>query len=396
MVRTASLFSQLLELFPRLEFAQVVKRHQGERRAKGFTCWQQFVAMLFAQLAGAHSLREVCGGLQGCLGKLAHLGITGAPKRATLAYANEHRPWQLYQELFYLLLQKVRTTSTEGRGHKLRFRTKLLSLDASVIELGLSLFPWADFNRTNGAVKLHCLLDHADYLPSYVHLTLATESDLAVARLLQLPKGSLVVCDKGYRDYALWGRWSREGIFFVTRLATNTVYRVVTRHQVPQRGNIRADELITLTSKRARAQECTQVLRRVVVWLPEKQEELVLLTNHLRFGASTLAAIYKERWQIELFFKALKQSLHLKHFLGTSKNALFIQLWTALIAMLLLKWLQFQSRFPWSLSNLVALLRRNLMTYRDLHEWLNDPFQIPPATPPPVQYRLFAFGQQPA
>ena len=393
MVRTASLFSQLLELFPRLEFAQLVQGHRGERYAKGFTCWQQFVAMLFAHLAGAHSLREVCGGLRGCLGKLVHLGVKEAPCRSTLAYANAHRPWEIYQDLFYALLGKVRGLS-DGRGHRLRFRNKLLSLDSSVIELCLSLFPWADFNRRKGGVKLHCLLDHADYLPAYVLVTLATTADLAVARLLALAAGSIVVFDKGYRDYALWGRWCREGVCFVSRLTRGTNYRVLERRPLPQHRNILADERIALTSTRARTQGCTQVLRRVVVWLPEKEETLELITNHLTFGATTIAAIYKERWQIELFFKALKQHLRLKTFLGTSRNALLIQLWTALIGLLLLKWLQFQSRFGWSLSNLAALLRWNLMIYRNLQEWLNDPFQLPPTRPPAAQYGLFAFGQQ--
>jgi hypothetical protein len=195
MVRTASLFSQLLELFPRLEFAQVVKRHRGERYAKGFTCWNQFVAMLFAQLAQAESLREVCGGLRCCVGKLAHLGVREAPPRSTLAYANAHRPWQVHHDLFYALLGKVRSTCN-GHGHRLRFRNRLLSLDSSVVELCLSLFPWADFNRTKGAVKLHCLLDHSDYLPSYALVTLATQADVTVARLLKLAKGSIVVLDR--------------------------------------------------------------------------------------------------------------------------------------------------------------------------------------------------------
>jgi len=392
MVRATSLFSQLLALFPRLEFAQIVTRHQGERYAKGVTCWDQFVAMLFAQVAGARSLREVCAGLPCCLGKLVHLGVREAPKRSSLSYANAHRPWQIYQDLFSLLLRRVQGIS-DGRGHTLRFRNQLLSLDSSVIELCLTLFPWADFNRTKGGVKLHCLLDHADYLPTFALVTPAKQSDISVARLLRLQKGSIVVFDKGYKDYALWGQWSRQGLFFVTRMVRHTNYRVLERRPLPQHRNLRADEIIELTSRHAQRQGCTQRLRRVVVWLPEKQEELVLITNHLTFGATTIAAIYKERWQIELFFKALKQTLRLKTFLGTSLNALYTQIWTALIAMLLLKWLQFQSRFGWSLSNLAAVLRWNLMTYRDLFEWLNDPHQLPPAKPPAVQLRLFAFGQ---
>jgi hypothetical protein len=393
MVRTASLFSQLLELFPRLEFAQVVKRHRGERYAKGYTCWNQFVAMLFAQLAGAESLREVCGGLRCCLGKLTHLGVREAPPHSTLAYANKHRPWQVHHDLFYALLGKVRSTCN-GRGHRLRFRNRLLSLDSSVIELCLSLFPWADFNRTKGAVKLHCLLDHSDYLPSYALVTLATQADITVARLLKLARGSIVVLDRAYRDYLLWARWCREGVFFVTRLTKHTAYRVVERRPVPQHRNILADEIIELTSTRARRCGFPQHLRRIVVWLPEKAEELVLVTNHLTFGATTVAAIYKERWQIELFFKALKQNLHIKSFLGTSFTAICTQIWTALIAMLLLKWLRFRSTFGWSLSNLAALLRWNLMTYRDLDAWLNGPFLPSAQTGRIQQLSLFALGQQ--
>jgi len=393
MVRTASLFSQLLGLFPRLEFEQLVQRHRAERYAKGFTCWNQFVAMLFAQLAQAQSLREICGGLRCCLGKLVHLGVREAPKRSTLAYANQHRPWQLYADLFYTLLGKVQGLS-DRPGHKLRFRNRLLSLDSTVIELCLSLFPWAQFTRTKGAVKLHCLLDHQGYFPSYALVTLATQADVAVARLLKLVAGSIVVFDRAYKDYALWARYCREGIFFVSRLVKGTVYRVVERRPLPQHRNILADEIIELTSQHAHKQGCSYRLRRVVVWLPEKQEELVLITNHLTFGATTIAAIYKERWQIELFFKAVKQNLRIKTFVGVSENALQLQIWTALIAMLLLKWLQFRARFGWSLSNLVTLLRWNLMTYRDLWEWLDDPFQLPPQTPPAVQYGLFALGQQ--
>ena len=349
--------------------------------------------MLFAQLAQAQSLREICGGLRCCLGKLVHFGVKEAPKRSTLAYANEHRPWQLYAELFYVLLGKVQGLS-DRPGHKLRFRNKLLSLDSTVIELCLLLFPWAQFIRTKGAVKLHCLLDHQGYFPSYALVTLATQADIAVARLLKLARGSIVVFDRAYKDYALWARYCREGVFFVSRMVKGTVSRVVERRPVPQHRNILADEIIELTSKHAGRQGCTYRLRRVVVWLPEKQEELVLITNHLAFGATTIAAIYKERWQIELFFKAIKQNLRIKSFVGTSENALHLQIWTALIAMLLLKWLQFRARFGWSLSNLVTLLRWNLMTYRDLWQWLDDPCQLQPQTPPVVQYGLFALGQQ--
>jgi hypothetical protein len=395
MVKTASLFSQVLSLFPRLEFEQAVRRHQAERYAKGLTCWQQFVAMLFCQLAQAHSLREICGGLRCCLGRLVHLGVREAPKRSSLSYANCHRPWQLYEELFHQLLDKCHGLASRP-GHKLRFRNPLLSLDSTTIELCLSLFPWAEFTRTKGAVKLHCLLDHQGYLPTFAVVTTGKVSDVTVARTLSFAKGSIVVLDRGYKDYALWARWTAEGVFFVSRMVRGTVYEVVERRALPRGRNILADEIIRLSSEHARKQGCTCLLRRVVVWLQDKQETLELITNHLEFGATTIAAIYKERWQIELFFKALKQNLRIKSFVGTTRNALMTQIWTALIAVLLLKYLKLRSRFDWSLSNLIALLHWNLFTYRDLWGWLDDPFHTPPLEPPPVQLSLFASGQHPA
>jgi len=395
MVRTASIFSQLLALFPRLQFEQLVRQYRAERYAKGLTCWQQCVAMLFCQLAQAHSLREICGGLRCCLGKLVHLGIADAPKRSSLAYANSHRPWQLYEALFYQLLEKCRLLEPKG-GHRLRFRNRLLSLDSTVIELCLSLFPWAQFTRTKGAVKLHCLLDHQGYFPVFALVTGTDLGDVAVARMLTLPAGSAIVLDRAYNDYALWARWMAEGVFFVTRLIRSADYEVLEERPLPQRGQIQADQLIRLRSEHAHQQGCTGILRRVVLWLPEQRQAMVFVTNHLQFGPTTIARIYKDRWQIELFFRALKQHLRIKTFVGTTPNALQIQIWTALIALLLLKYLQFRSRLGWSLSNLIALLHWNLFTYRDLWQWIDDPYHAPPESPPPVQLGLFGLGQQQA
>ena len=361
-----SMFSQLLKLFPRTEFQALVKRTHAERHARGFSCWGQFVAMLFCQLGRAHSLREICGGLRSCEGKLTHLGIT-APSRSTLAYANEHRPWQLYRAVFQELLARCQPLA-KGR-RKFRFKNKLVSLDSTVIDLCATLFDWAHFRRTKGAVKLHCLLDHDGYLPSV---------DVRVARTLRLDPRTIVVMDRGYVDYAWFGRLTTAGVFFVTRLKDNAVYRVVERRRVPERSAILRDEVIELTGGAAAA-HCPHRLRRVEVDDPDKGGTLVFLTNHLALGATTIAAIYKDRWQIELFFKALKQNLKIKTFVGTSANALKVQVWTALIAMLLLKYLQLRSRSAWSLANLVALLRMNLFTHRDLWTWLDQPFQGPPA-----------------
>ena len=385
MVRCASLFSQIIAIFNRQQFYRLVIRHKAERYSKGYNSWDHFVAMLFCQLAQAKSLREICGGLACCIGKLRHLGMKNAPKKSTLSYANAHRPWEMYRDLFHDTLD-VCKRAVPGK-HKFRFKNKLLSLDSSTISLCLSLFPWAKFRRTKGAIKLHLLLDHDGYLPTFAYISNGKKHDVTIARTVPLAPGSIVAMDRGYNDYKLFAQWTHNGIFFVTRLKENADYEVVEEKPIPKNRNILADQLIRFTGYYAK-KNCPYTLRRVVVWDKEKEREIVLLTNHLEFGATTISAIYKDRWQIELFFKALKQNLKVKTFVGTTENALYIQIWTALIAMLLIKYLQFKSKFGWSLSNLVAFLRWNLFTYRDLWEWINDPFDVLPLVPESVQYQL--------
>ena len=387
-VQVASLFNQLLQHFSRTEFAALVKKHAAERDAKGFTCWTQFVSMLFCQLGRADSLREICNGLGCCLGRLVHVGIARAPCRSTLSYANEHRPAALFEDLFFTALARFRDQQGLGtRRHKFRFKNKLLSLDSTTISLCLTMFPWAKFRRAKGGVKAHVLLDHDDYLPAYVLLTEANRSDVKLADSFRLNPGSIVAIDRGYIDYALFGRWSMAGVFFVTRLKDNAAYEVVEECQIPQHRNIRADQLIRLTGLQTQA-DYPHLLRRIVVGDAENEREIVLLTNLLEFGATTIAAIYKERWQIELFFKALKQNLTVKTFVGTSENALRIQIWTALIALLLLKWLHHLSKANWSLSNLASMLRLNLFTYRALAQWIDNPMGTPPLIPAAEQMTL--------
>ncbi len=378
MQRFCSIFSQLLQLFPRLEFEQAVKAHKAERHCRGFASWGQFVAMLFCQLGRAHTLREICGGLASCEGKLKHLGIQRAPKRSTLAYANEHRPWQMFETVFHQLLGKCQTAVAKPGGRKkFRFKNKLMSLDASVVDLCLSLYDWAQFRRTKGAIKLHLLLDHEGYLPSFAVITTGKTSDITVARQMRFDPGTVLVIDRGYIDYEWFVRLTRQGVYFVTRLKDNAVYEVVEERKVPANRNVLKDQVIYFPSEAKESDE--YYFRLVEVWDQEKKESIIFLTNHLEFGSTTIAAIYKDRWQVELFFKALKQNLKIKTFLGTSANAVKTQIWTALIAMLLLRYLQLISSFGWSLSNLVALLRHQLFVYRDLMTWLNAPFEAPPA-----------------
>ena len=380
MTRVSSMFSQLLHLFSRMEFQAAVKTHKAERHSRGFTCWGQFVAMLFCQLGQAQSLREICGGLAASEGKLKHLGLAKAPPRSTLAYANKHRPWQLYQTVFHQLLDKCQGVAASQPGkkkRKFRFKNRLLSLDASVIPLCASVFDWAQYRRSKGAVKLHLLLDHDGYLPSFAVVTEGKTSEIKVARTLRFAPGTILAIDRGYNDYQWFRELTQEDVYFVTRMKEKAVYEVKEALQVPQKSNVVSDQMICFP-RLAQEVEEPVLFRRVEIWDAEKQEAMVFLSNLLAFGATTIAAVYKDRWQVELFFKALKQNLRVKTFVGTSENALQTQIWTALIAILLIKYLQLRSTFGWSLSNLVALLRQQLFVYRDLWQWIDSPFQPPP------------------
>jgi hypothetical protein len=374
MNRVCSIFSQMLKLIPRTSFHKAVLEHKAERHARGFTCWGQLVAMLFCQLGQARSLREICNGLAASEGKLKHLGIPNAPSRSTLAYANEHRPWELYETVFHQLLGQCQNAASGKK--KFRFKNKLMSVDSTSIELCAEIYDWARYKRTKGAVKLHLVLDNEGYLPCFAVITDGKSPDVAVGRSLRFEPGTIVAMDKGYVDFKWWKQMTEEGVYFVTRFKQDLKYAITAQREPPQNSQVRRDVDIRITPYR---RDFELNLRLVTVWDEEKKEEITFLTNQLKFGATTIARIYKERWQIELFFKSLKQLLRVKTFVGTSANALKTQLWTALIAMLLLKYLHLKSTFNWSFSNLVALLRQQLFVYRDLFPWLNDPYQAPPA-----------------
>lgn len=374
MKASCSMFSQILKLIPRVEFERIVKETRAEYAAKGFSSWGQFVAMLFCQLGRAHSLREIEGGLKSCEGKLAHLGIA-APARSSLSYANTHRPWELFEKVFYALFEKVAAKAVGKK--KFRFKNKLVSLDSTVIDLCLSMYDWAKFRRTKGAVKLHLVLDHDGYLPCFGLITEGKVHDVKAAHQIRFAAGTIVVDDRGYNDYRLFGQWTDGEVFFVTRMKDNAQFEVVEERTPPQNRGILKDQSIRLTGVGAQ-DKCPHLLRRVEAVREDTGDTLVFLTNHHGLGASTIAAIYKDRWQIELFFKALKQNLKIKTFVGTSANAVKTQIWTALVAILLLRYLQLSSRFGWSLANLVALLRMNLFTHRDLMAWIDQPFTTPP------------------
>jgi hypothetical protein len=381
--RFCNIMNQLLQVFSRSEFEKAVRETKSERHARGFRSWDHFVSMLFCHLADAQSLREITGGLASCEGRLEQLGMK-VPKRATLGYANRHRPWELFQKVFYSTMERCRAEL--GHKTKFRFKNRLLSIDSSVVTLCLDMFPWATYSRQKGAVKLHFTLDHAGYLPEAMVITTGAYSELTVLRRRSYARGTILVMDRGFVDFGWFGQLNRNGVVFVTRIKTDTRYEIVEHRPVVPGKGIVSDDVIRLTSRRSQ-KRYPETLRLVTADTPEGKR-LEFLTNNMALAASTIANIYKDRWQIETFFKLLKQNLRIKSFVGTSANAVWTQIWTALIAMLLIRFLQLKARFGWSFSNLVYFLRMNLLVYRDLWDWLHDPLTPEPAPPPPSQLDL--------
>lgn len=390
MSTVSSIFSQILKLIPRPDFDAAVRKHSAERNAKGFTSWGQLVAMLFCQLGSVSSLRDITNGLAASEGKLRHLGLPEAPKRSTLAYANAHRPSAVFEDLFYRLLESARSHAQQATvRHKFRFKNKLMSIDATTIELCASVFDWAKFRRTKGAVKLHLMLDHDGLLPCFGVITDGKQHEVTVTRQWQFEAGTMLVFDRGYTDYDWFAQLTEQKVFFVTRLKSNADFIVVEDQPVVEGKGIVSDQIICMTQQAA-DNDAAPWLRRIEFFDEEQQRTLVFLTNNRKLAAATIAAVYKDRWKIELFFKALKQSLKVKTFVGTTANALKTQIWTALIAMLLVKILHMRSKFGWHLSNFMVLLRQQLFVYRDLWKWIDEPFQAPETALPPQLELAFA------
>jgi len=384
MIQPNSMFSQLLSVISRNEFNSTVRELKVDKYSKGFDSWDHFVSMLFCHLADAKSLREISYGLQSCVGKLNHLGMKQAPKRSTLSYANKNRSWELFERIFYQLLERC-SSAAPGKKRKFRFKNELLSLDASNIEMCLSVFDWAKYRKTKGAIKLHTLLDHNGYLPRYIRITDGKTHEINIAHEIKLPAGSIVAMDRGYTDYGLFEKWDQKGIYFVIRLKANAQYEIVRQEECPKNRNIVKNQII-------RIKGVSKELRMIEVFDKDKLEWIQIITNKTDFGPSTISAIYKDRWGIETFFRTLKQNFHIKTFVGTSANAVMIQIWTALISMLLVQYLRFLSKFSWSMSNLVVLFRMNMFTYKNLWIWINDPFEIPPEPDGPIQLFLPGLG----
>jgi len=356
-----TVFAQLLKLIPRHEFESMSQVHHHGQPLRKITRWSQFVALAMAQLAGRHSLRDIVFNLNAQISKLYHLGCRQIA-RTSLARMNAQQPYSLYEALFAKLYGRCQALAPT---HGFRFKNKLYSLDASLIDLSLRIFPWAHFAKGKAAVKLHVGMDHHGQLPAFVAITHGHTSDLAVARRLDFPKGSIVTCDRGYLDYAWFKALTEKGIFFVTRPKKDGVYRVTERRAVNKNAGLTSDQTVLFNGVKPRKIGMPR-LRRIGYLDPETGKYYVFVTNAFHLSANTIAEIYKQRWQIELFFKWIKQNLKIKAFLGTSKNAVMTQIWVALCMMLLLAYVKFISRLRGSLQQILRLFQLNLFIRRDL------------------------------
>ena len=383
MAHNSTVFAQLLKLVPRHEFEGLAREHGSGRKARKLTRWSQFVAMGMAQLAGRSSLRDIVSNLSAQSRKLYHLGA-GEVSRSSLSRVNADKPWELYEALFGRLLSRCQASSP---GHGFRFKNKLHSLDATVIDLCLSMFPWAKFRRAKGALKVHVGMDHEGRLPTFVAVTEGRTPDIEVARTLRLPKGSIVAADRAYLDFEWINSLILQGVFLVTRLKKGIRYRVVERRGANRRQGVTSDQTIEFTSARGR-KRCPRRLRRIGCRDLETGKHCVLLTTNFQLSAKTIADIYRSRWQVELFFKWIKRNLKVKSFVGTSRNAVMTQLWIAMCMYLLVSHLKFASRLGWSRAEILRLLQLNLFERRPLGDLIGNKANDPPACQPQTEMKF--------
>jgi hypothetical protein len=370
-----TLFSQIVSKLCRQKFSKLVKEYQTDKHSKGYDSWTQLVAMLFCQFAKSQSVRDISNGLKSATGNLNHLGIQTAPSKSSVSYQNMHRNWELFRAYYYQLLGSL-GQQAGFKQVKFKIKSKIFLLDSTTISLCLSLFDWAKYKTAKGAVKMHTLLDYDGNLPAYVNITDGKTADNKGAYDLPLLKGSVIVADRFYNDFHLLNIWDSNGVYFVIRHKENIQYTVIKENELPENRHqhILKDEIIELKNKSSK-EKYSRRLRRVALWDDVNKQVIEIITNQFTWSANTIGELYKSRWQIEIFFREIKQLLHIKSFIGTTKNAVLIQIWTALITILILKAMKAMAKFNWHLSNLVAFIRLNLFVKIDLQLWLDKPFE---------------------
>ncbi|MEY8685002.1 IS4 family transposase [Bacteroides sp. AN502(2024)] len=375
-----TLFAQVISHLPKENIRKIIKSSGSDKHCKGYNTWSQFVSMIFSQFSGCDSVRDISNGLKSATGNLNHLGINRAPSKSTVAYQNANRDSSVFRGIFYSLFQYFGQQALWQR-RKFRFKMPIKLLDSTLVSLTLSIYDWAHYTTTKGAVKMHTLLDYDSLLPEFVNITDGKTTDNKAAFDIELHPYSIVVADRGYCDYSLLNNWDSSNVFFVVRHKDNIRYKAIEELPLPEKHaqNVLIDEIIEFELSAAKS-KYPKRLRRIAVWNDEHGFEVELLTNNFTLAASSIAALYKARWNIEIFFRNLKQLLRIKSFIGTSRNAVETQIWTAMTTMLILTWLKHIARYKWALANLVVTLRLNTFTKIDLQKWLDQPFTPPPET----------------
>ena len=363
----------MLDIFPRHQFQKVVNRHDGDYRVRRLRCWDQFVYLLYAQLSGRESMRDLVSGIR-CFGsRLYHLGVRTV-RRSTLSDANNNRSHEIYRDIFFSLSSRVSSLAPK---YKLKLNRKLYIIDSTFLELCLSVFPWARFRKAKGAVKLHTLLQADGLIPRFIVITDGKRHDAPVARHMDIPGGSVVVFDKGYHDFTFYNLLSSRMIDFVTRTKSNAKYRVIKRRSVRKSTGVTSDHEIEFTGF-STGKKYPGRLRRIRYVDSETGKAYTFLTNNFKLAARTIANIYKARWEIELFFKCIKQNLKIKRFFGTTPNAVFTQIWIAMIAYLLASFYKFVLKTKLSIQQIFRLVKVQLFEKRSLLEVFINDIVMPP------------------
>lgn len=372
MENNTTILQQLLHLLPRDQFESFAGQHKADRYVKKLTCWNQLTILLYAQATGKESLRDIETGLLAAGNRWYHLGLQTAAK-STVAKANEKRPCQIYESLFYELLKKCQQLSF-GTASSFSFKNDLYSLDSTTIDLCLSLFPWARFQKEKGAIKLHALFNIRSQIPEFIQITDGKTHDLISARSLNLsvfPKGSIFVFDRGYNDYHFLRKIKQAGHHFVVRLKKKAhIFPLLGQRRLVYNEGVLRDETVAFALEEAQ-QAYPDNLRLVVYYDKEHNQTYQFLTDEFRLSAKNIALIYKKRWDIEIFFKWIKQHLKIKTFLGTSKNAVLTQIWVAMLYYLVLAWIKFQAKLKTSLHTLTVMLKEVFLQHVSIIDILN-------------------------
>lgn len=369
-----TLFAQIFQKINRNSFNKLAEKFESNKHCKGNDAWSHFVTMVFCHFSKSGSLNDVCNGMRSATGDLNHLGVTKAMRRSSLAYNNQHRNWEVFQAMYFDLYEQFEPTLRKNR--KLLPKRKIYLLDSTTIDLCLKVFDWAHFRKKKGAVKLHTVLDFDGCMPVFADLSEGKKHDVKAAHDIEFPAGSIVVADRAYVDFNWMRQLDGQGVFFVIRGKENIRLELAERPLRPTdeaNPHIQYDWEGHLSLPLSKS-KYPEKLRMVQVWDEEQQIYLELLTNNFTWTASAISELYKRRWSIESFFKEIKTHLKIKSFIGTSMNAVLIQIWTALITILLLKALQKEAKHKWHLSNLVSFIRLNLFVKIDLKKWLDKPF----------------------